>query len=99
MPSEIKKEKRKSAKEGRRKSERNGAAVITYAKRSCTMKSFKRIIEDIKQVFQTKPQQETFRFLCMPELWTVFSLYFASKTEGREVHDLQSAFWKLNQLF
>ena len=26
------------------------------------MKSFKRIIEDIKQVFQTKPQQETFRF-------------------------------------
>ena len=40
-----------------------------------------------------------FLLLCMPVLWTVFSLYFASKTEGREVHDLQSAFWKLNQLF
>lgn len=40
-----------------------------------------------------------FLLLCMPELWTVFSWYFASKTEGLEVHDLQRAFGKLNQRF
>ena len=115
MPSKIKNEKRKSEKEGRRKSERknsrlmcdfykerakcdeNCAAVITYTKRFCQgrVKNHRRYQASISNQTTTG----NFLLLCMPVLWTVFSLYFASKTEGREVHDLQSAFWKLNQLF
>ena len=86
-----------------------------------------RIIDGIKQVFQTEPKRETFClcacmnfgqfFACVQTSpisfsacnkgnrkrlhagKTVFSLYFAYKTEGREVHDLQRAFGKLNQRF
>ena len=72
------------------------AEVITYKKKVLYSEEL-RIIEDIKQVFQTKTGNVL--LLCMPELRTVFSFYFASKSEGREVHDLQRAFWKLTQQF
>ena len=58
-----------------------------------------RIIDDIKQVFQTKPKRETFCLCACMNFGQFLAQYFAYKTDGREVHDLQRVFGNLNQRF